>query len=65
MEERYKLVTYDTRDYGELCDLEGDPLQLPNLFDAAGHRARRAEMMARYLPEGEPPDLVRERQAVA
>jgi arylsulfatase A-like enzyme len=65
VEQRYKLVTYDTRDYGELYDLQEDPRQLRNLFGDAAHRCLRDELVDRYQPQDEPPDLVRERMAGA
>jgi len=64
--QRYKLVTYDTRDYGELYDLQQDPRQVHNLFEDPAHRSLRDELLARYHPaDDEPPDLIRERMAVA
>ena len=65
-EQRYKLVTYDTREYGELYDLQADPRQVHNLFTDPEHCVLRDELLVRYRPaEDESPDLVRERMAVA
>ena len=66
VEQRYKLVTYDTREYGELYDLQADPRQVHNLFTDPEHCVLRDELLVRYRPaEDESPDLVRERMAVA
>lgn len=65
IESRYKLVLYDTRDYGELYDLESDPHQTENLFDSPSHQAVRDAMMARYRPKDPAPDVLRPRMAVA
>jgi hypothetical protein len=59
------LVLYDTRDYGELYDLESDPHQTENLYDSPSHRAVREAMMARYRPKDPAPDVLRPRMAVA
>ena len=66
VEQRFKLVTYDTREYGELYDLQADPRQVHNLFSDPEHRTLRDELLARYRPmDHEPPDLIYERMAVA
>lgn len=65
IESQYKLVVYDTRDYGELYDLDADPRQEHNLYDNSDFRSVRDRMERKYCVEEEPPDLVRERVAVA
>jgi arylsulfatase A-like enzyme len=65
IESQYKLVVYDTREYGELYDLAADPQQERNLYDDPAFRRVREEMEAKYCVEEEQPDLVRERVAVA
>jgi len=64
IEDRYKLVSYETRSYGELYDLKADPDQIRNLYEDADYRAVRERMVAR-LPRETGTDLVRERKAVA
>jgi len=65
IEDRYKLVLYDTRDYGELYDLTADPHQTHNLFADPQHQPLKAELVARYRePQGKP-DVLRPRRAVA
>jgi arylsulfatase A-like enzyme len=65
IESRYKLVLYDTRDYGELYDLDADPDQVKNLYTSIKHRAQRDAMMAKYAQSNLPPDVIRPRLAVA
>jgi arylsulfatase A-like enzyme len=65
IESQYKLVVYDTREYGELYDLAADPKQERNLYDDPAFRSVREAMEAKYQVENEQPDLVRERMAVA
>ena len=43
-DERHKLVSYHDLDYGELYDLERDPLELTNLWEAPAAAALRAEL---------------------
>ena len=41
---RHKLVSYHGLDYGELYDLERDPLELTNLWEAPDAAALRAKL---------------------
>ena len=43
-DERHKLVSYHGLDYGELYDLERDPLELTNLWEAPAAAALRASL---------------------
>ncbi|MBM4086316.1 MAG: DUF4976 domain-containing protein, partial [Planctomycetes bacterium] len=43
--DRHKLVLYRQRPYGELYDLQEDPNQLTNLFDAPSARPLREELI--------------------
>ncbi len=65
IENSYKLVLYNTRDYGELYDLEADPWQTRNLFDSKSHRKLRDDMLDRYPLPDSAQDVVRPRMAVA
>ena len=65
VEGRYKLVRYENRDYGELYDLEADPHQFENLFDAPQLAQVRDEMIKRFDAHGFKEEIVRERMAVA
>ena len=65
IEDRYKLVLYDTRDYGELYDLTIDPHQARNLFNDSRHESLRETMIAKYRNLDATPDLIRPRVAVA
>lgn len=47
--DRWKLVHYEDRDYGELYDLEADPDERHNLWGDPAHSAVRAELRARVL----------------
>ncbi len=61
---RYKLVFYDTRDYGELYDLESDPAQESNLYTDPAYAEVRSSLESAYAAHDED-DVVRERKAVA
>ena len=63
--DQYKLVLYDTRDYGELYDLGVDPEQSRNLYDDAEYQSLKTELTAAHAADEERADLVRERTAVA
>lgn len=65
IEEQYKFVHYDTRDYGELYDLIDDPQQTRNRFNDPDYRDIRASLQAKYLKPKKENDLVRQRMAVA
>ena len=65
IEERYKLVYYQTRDYGELYDLIDDPHQTKNLYGDGDYQDIRASLEAKYLKPKKETDLVRQRMAVA
>ena len=43
-DDRHKLVSYHGLDYGELYDLEQDPLELTNLWEAPAAAALRASL---------------------
>lgn len=65
IEERFKIVLYATRDYGELYDLEADPDQSRNLFTDPAHREVRDRLTAKYQSDVATLDLIRSRIAVA
>jgi arylsulfatase A-like enzyme len=44
---RWRMTVAHGDAYGELYDLENDPHEMDNLFEDAGHRAVRAELMER------------------
>lgn len=62
--DRYKLVRYRHREYGELYDMEADPLQAHNLFADPACRRIRDDLLERF-PMSENDECVRERTAVA
>jgi uncharacterized sulfatase len=49
VDERYKLTVYYGRDYGELFDLEADPGEINNLWDAPEAAALRADLTMKLL----------------
>jgi uncharacterized sulfatase len=53
---RYKLTVYRDQEYGELFDLEADPEERCNLWDAPASAGIKAEMIRRSLNA----ELVRE-----
>lgn len=63
--DQYKLVLYDTRDYGELYDRVADPEQVRNLYDDPAYRSIRDALVSSYEHCSGESDLVRERKAVA
>ena len=48
-DERHKLVSYHGLDYGELYDLERDPLELINLWEEPAAATLRAELTQKKL----------------
>ena len=44
---RHRLTFYDGQDWGELYDLQADPLELHNLWNEPSARAVRGELMER------------------
>ena len=46
-DERYKLVVYHGRDYGELYDLQEDPDEFSNLWENSHLALKKAELMKR------------------
>ena len=46
-DERYKLVVYHGREAGDLYDMEGDPGEFENLWDAPEYQALKIDMMKR------------------
>ena len=66
IEERYKLVMYHKRTYGELYDLHADPEQQVNLFDDPDFRDVREKLVRRYIDaEMERDGVMRARKAEA
>lgn len=63
--DRYKLVVYDTRAYGELYDLASDVAQTKNLYDDPQYSSLRDELASAHAQGAGEADLVRERRAVA
>lgn len=49
VEDRYKLVLYGNRDYGELYDLHDDPHQLHNLYNEPNYRELLDAIIKRYI----------------
>jgi len=43
--DRYRLTIYDGAEWGELYDLERDPIEARNLWDDAGYAGVKADMM--------------------
>lgn len=48
-DDRYKLIYYANRDYGELYDLESDPVEKYNLFNDTGYRDIKDELTKKLL----------------
>ena len=46
---RWRLTVYANASWGELYDLEADPHELNNLWEDAGHRALRGELMTELV----------------
>ena len=65
VEDRFKIVLYATRDYGELYDLHTDPHQTRNLYSEPVHREIRDRLIAKYQDDVATADIIRERMAVA
>jgi uncharacterized sulfatase len=66
IDERYKLVLYHSRDYGELYDLAEDPHQLRNLWSDPAHEALRTHLIRRFIwAEMEKDGTLRHRPAPA
>ena len=64
--DRYKLVLYKDKEYGELYDMINDPKQKKNLFHCAEHTKLRDELIHRFdFSEYEKNEIVRERTAYA
>jgi len=49
-----KLTIYHGQDFGELCDLEADPGEVRNLWDAPSYAANRQLLIERILDHMEP-----------
>ncbi|MDG2167170.1 MAG: sulfatase-like hydrolase/transferase [Opitutales bacterium] len=65
IESQFKLVVYETRDYGELYDLDADPSQSKNLYDDPEYEKVRQDLEEKYCKASQGNDLVRERHAIA
>ena len=52
--EDHKLTIYHGQDFGELCDLEADPGEVRNLWDAPSYAANRQLLIERILDHMEP-----------
>ena len=65
IESEYKLVSYETRDYGELYNLKTDPYQTINLYNDPEHLDLRKALEQKYAAHANEKDLVRERNAIA
>ena len=44
---RWRMTLWEGQDFGELYDLDNDPGEIANLWDDAGHRAVRKDLMER------------------
>ncbi|PZG13291.1 sulfatase family protein [Nonomuraea aridisoli] len=49
VDDRYKLTVYQGQEYGELFDLQEDPGELRNLWDAPEHADLRSRLLLRCL----------------
>lgn len=49
VDERYKLTVYYEREYGELFDLQEDPGELHNVWDAPGYQEVKSRLMLSFL----------------
>jgi arylsulfatase A-like enzyme len=47
--DRWRLTVYANASWGELYDLQADPLELDNLWEDASHRAMRGELMTELV----------------
>lgn len=48
VDERYKITVYYRRTYGEIFDLEEDPNEWRNLWDAPEHASLKSELLLKY-----------------
>jgi hypothetical protein len=46
---RYKMVTYQGYDFGELYDLQNDPGEFCNLWDSCEHKDMKLEVMHQHV----------------
>ncbi len=65
IEQKWKLVCYWNRPYGELYDLEADPQQQTNLFDLAEFQDIKNELLHRFISAEMNRSIARPRLAYA
>lgn len=49
VDDRYKLTVYYNQSYGELFDLQEDPLEMNNLWDKAEFKDLKMDLMMKYI----------------
>lgn len=49
VDDRYKITVYQDQTYGELFDLQEDPRELHNLWDALEHAQLKSDLLLRYI----------------
>lgn len=49
VDKQYKITVYYNHDYGELFDLEADPLELNNLWSCPEHKDLKVKLLMKYL----------------
>lgn len=48
VDERYKITIYYNKEYGEIYDLENDPLEVHNLWDKEEFKDLKSELLLKY-----------------
>ncbi len=49
VDKRYKLTLYQDRDFGDLYDLQKDPLELNNLWNDKNYIELKLELLHKYI----------------